>query len=85
LPPIPGLALLGLALLGPVLASATVSAQGAPAPKTAPEAASSTAAPAPKGEWTASDYKAVRDRDEARQRDWDRKMKAVAGSICTGC
>jgi hypothetical protein len=77
----------GLALLGPVLAAsaATVSAQGAPTPKAAPGAASSTTAPAPKGEWTASDYKAVRDRDEARQREWDRKMKAVAGSICTGC
>jgi hypothetical protein len=79
--------MLGLALLGPALAAAaaTGSAQGAPAPKPAPDAATSTAAPAPKGEWTASDYKAVRDRDEARQREWDRKMKAVAGSICTGC
>ena len=71
---------MGLAAL-----AATVSAQAAPTAKAAPEAASATAAPAPKGEWTASDYKAVRDRDEARQRDWDRKMKAVAGSICTGC
>jgi hypothetical protein len=74
--------ILGLALAA---SAAIVSAQAAPAPKAAAEAAGATAAPAPKGEWTASDYKAVRDRDEARQRDWDRKMKAVAGSICTGC
>ena len=74
--------ILGAALIASALAA---SAQAAPTPKAAPEAAGAASAPAPKGEWTAADYKAVRDRDEARQRDWDRKMKAVAGSICSGC
>lgn len=27
----------------------------------------------------------VQRRAEVRQRGWDRKMKAVSGSICTGC
>jgi hypothetical protein len=43
-------------------------------------------APAKETELTAeADYKAQRERDEARQRMWDRKMKALTGSICTGC
>jgi hypothetical protein len=63
----------------------TASAQAAPPPTQAPAPPQATSAPAPKGEWNAADYKNVRDRDEARQRAWDAKMKAVAGSICTGC
>jgi hypothetical protein len=63
----------------------TVSAQAAPPQTPAPGPPQAASAPAPKGEWSAADYKDVRDRDEARQRAWDAKMKAVAGSICTGC
>jgi hypothetical protein len=29
--------------------------------------------------------KAVREQEEARQRLWDRKVKALTGSVCTGC
>ena len=29
--------------------------------------------------------KAVREQEDARQRLWDRKVKALTGSICTGC
>lgn len=32
-----------------------------------------------------AEFKAVRERDVARQLQWDRKMKALSGSICTGC
>jgi len=28
---------------------------------------------------------AVRRRDEARQKDWDRKVKAITRGICVGC
>jgi hypothetical protein len=51
--------------------------------RTAPAAEAN--APASAAEWTEADYKAVRDRDDARHRAWDRKMKALTGSICTGC
>jgi hypothetical protein len=74
--------ILSIALL---VSAATVSAQAASPPTETPGAPQATGTPAPKGEWNAADYKNVRDRDEARQRDWDRRMKAVAGSICTGC
>jgi hypothetical protein len=36
-------------------------------------------------ERTDGDYKAARDRDDARHRLWDKKMKALTGSVCTGC
>jgi len=42
-------------------------------------------APAKGSEFTEADYKALRDRDESRQRMWDKKMKALTRSICTGC
>jgi hypothetical protein len=42
-------------------------------------------APEKKSDWTAADYKASRDRDDERQKTWDRKMKALTGSICSGC
>jgi hypothetical protein len=71
---------LALIASGPIAA-----AQAAPPSPTSPEAAATASEPVKKGEWTAADYKAVRDRDEARQRAWDVKMKAVAGSICSGC
>jgi hypothetical protein len=29
--------------------------------------------------------KAVRERDETRQRAWDQKMKNIARGICSGC
>jgi hypothetical protein len=47
--------------------------------------AASTVAPEKKGEWTDADYKSARERDDVRQKTWDRKMKALTGSICTGC
>jgi hypothetical protein len=57
--------------------------QAAPAVQKSSEKAE---APAKETELTAeADYKAQRERDEARQRMWDRKMKALTGSICTGC
>jgi hypothetical protein len=36
-------------------------------------------------EWSESDAKAARERDEARQRTWDKKMRDLSKSICTGC
>jgi hypothetical protein len=68
----------------PVLMVLAVSpAEAAPAAqKKPPEKA---AAPAKEADRTEPDYKAQRERDEARQRLWDRKMKALTGSICTGC
>ena len=57
-------------------------AQAGPVPTKAPEAKSE---PKVQREWTAADYKAVRDRDEARQRAWDQKMKDATRSICIGC
>lgn len=38
-----------------------------------------------KSEAMESGSKAARERDDARQRLWDRKMKALAGSVCSGC
>lgn len=72
----------------PVLAAlALAPAQAAPtAQKPAKkEAAEKAAAPAKDADWTEADYKAARERDEARERLWDRRMKALTGSICTGC
>jgi hypothetical protein len=77
---------LRLAFCLALIASAPIAtAQAASPAKTLPEAAPPASETAKKGDWTAADYKAVRDRDEARQRAWDQKMKAVAGSICSGC
>jgi hypothetical protein len=77
---------LRLALCVALIALAPMaSAQAASPAKALPEVAPAATDTAKKGEWTAADYKAVRDRDEARQRAWDQKMKAVAGSICSGC
>jgi hypothetical protein len=44
-----------------------------------------TRASAKQAEMTEADYKALRERDEARQQMWDKKMKALTRSICTGC
>jgi hypothetical protein len=44
-----------------------------------------TETPAKRAELTETDYNALREKDEARQRMWDRKMKALTRSICTGC
>jgi hypothetical protein len=41
--------------------------------------------PGQDGAKTDFDYQAVRDRDEARQKAWDRKMKQLTRSICTEC
>ncbi len=57
-------------------------AHAAPAVQKSSEKAEASAKAA---ELTEADYKAQRERDEARQRMWDRKMKALTGSICTGC
>jgi hypothetical protein len=69
----------GLALVASLAVGA---AQAAPAEQTPRQTA---VAPEKTGDWTEADYKAVRDRDEARQRAWDRKMKALTESICKGC
>ena len=62
--------------------TAAASAQAGPVPTKAPDARSE---PKVERDWTAADYKAVRDRDEARQRAWDQKMKDATRSICIGC
>jgi hypothetical protein len=50
---------------------------------------SSPAAPLERRTYTAEESKTLGDearrRAEAQQRVWDRKMKAVSTSICTGC
>jgi hypothetical protein len=77
---------LRLVLCIALIASTPIASAHAASPaKALPEAAPAASDTVKKGEWTAADYKAVRDRDEARQRAWDQKMKAVAGSICSGC
>ena len=70
---------LGMALMASTVAA---SAQASPVPTKAPDARSE---PKVERDWTAADYKAVRDRDEARQRAWDQKMKDATRSICIGC
>jgi hypothetical protein len=73
----------GLLLRSALMASiVAASAQAGPVPTKAPEARSE---PKVERDWTAADYKAVRDRDEARQRAWDQKMKDATRSICIGC
>jgi hypothetical protein len=52
---------------------------------TAPPASETRPSAGPQPEWTEADSKALREREEARQRTWDRKMKELTGSICTGC
>jgi hypothetical protein len=71
--------IIGLALMASTLAA---SAQAGSVPTKTPESRSDTKV---ERDWTAADYKAVRDRDEARQRAWDRKMKDATRSICIGC
>ena len=71
--------IIGLALMASIL---TASAQAGSVAANVPEKRSETKV---ERDWTASDYKAVRDRDEARQRAWDKKMKDATRSICIGC
>jgi hypothetical protein len=79
-PRLPWLCLSALLLVAPALAAPAGGAGGgAPA---APPAKAATAGPRDHSE---SERKALRDRDEARQRLWDEKMKSLTGSICTGC
>jgi hypothetical protein len=68
-----------MALMASMVAA---SAQASPVPTKAPDGRSE---PKVERDWTAADYKAVRDRDEARQRAWDQKMKDATRSICIGC
>lgn len=70
---------LGMALLVWI---GSAPAQAGPVPTKAPDSRSE---PKVERDWTAADYKAVRDRDEARQRAWDQKMKDATRSICIGC
>ena len=72
--------LVGLALL----AFVTSGVQAAPIAEK-PGAATATVVPDKKGDWSQADFKASRERDEQRQKTWDRKMKALTGSVCTGC
>jgi hypothetical protein len=58
--------------------------QAAP-PAEKPGPTTAAVAPERKGEWSEADFKASRERDEQRQKTWDRKMKALTGSVCTGC
>lgn len=61
---------------------AAAPAQAAPA---AQKPAEKAGAPAKEPEPSEAEYRARRERDEARQRLWDRKMKDLTGSVCTGC
>ena len=70
----------GLALLA---ALTLTPAQSAPADRGEPKAGE--LAEAGRSLWTERDSEAVRKRDLARQELWDRKMKALTGSVCTGC
>jgi hypothetical protein len=79
-PRLPWLCLSALLLVAPALAAPAGGAGSDPRP--APRAKAATAGPT---EWSESERKALRDRDEARQRLWDQKMKSLTGSICTGC
>jgi hypothetical protein len=72
-------------LLGLGLAAAPALSASAQAPKRAVDQKASESPPGKEKAWTEKDYKAVRDRDEARQELWDRKMKELTRSICTGC
>jgi hypothetical protein len=63
-------------------ALALVPAVAAPA---AQKPAEKAVSPEKNAEWTEAESKAARDRQEAREREWDRRMKALTGSICTGC
>ncbi len=74
-----------LAWLGVLTALALTPALAAPGGQQPTDRKLDSAKSQKAAEWTESDYKAVRDRDEARQRLWDKKMKALTGSICTGC
>jgi hypothetical protein len=39
----------------------------------------------PKGGGTEEMANAAQQRNDAQQKAWDRKMKALTGTICTGC
>ena len=72
------LACLALALL-------VVPAQSAPSGQPSAEQAAEKQSKPGTSERSDTDYKAARERDDARHRLWDRKMKALTGSVCTGC
>jgi hypothetical protein len=78
-----GAALSSLALMVVVVAAP---AHSAPAKKPAEPTVSEKGVKADANAGSAEvDSKAARERDEARQQAWDKKMKALTGSICTGC
>lgn len=63
--------------LAPAQAAPAAGSQGRPGAE-APERPDS-------GDAAEAAVKAVRERDAARQLQWDKKMRALSGSICTGC
>ena len=60
-------------------------ALAAPGAKPALEQTQGKQTTAPPSERSNGDLNVARQRDDARHREWDRKMKALAGSVCTGC
>jgi hypothetical protein len=75
-----------LVALSLLLAVGIAPALAAPEPQSAvPRAFGKPVTQSHTPEWTEADSKALRERQEARQRMWDRKMKELTGSICTGC
>ena len=60
-------------------------AQSAPATRSQALPGTETREPPVGGDAAEAAVKTVRERDAARQRQWDKKMRALSGSICTGC
>ncbi len=72
------LTILAAFALTPAQSAPNGQTEGAKAPETRIESNK-------KAEWIANDYKTARERDEARQLLWDKRMKAVTKDVCTGC
>lgn len=72
----------GLALLA---ALTLTPAQSAPAARSTADPDVVSPAETGKSLSTERDAEAVRKRDQERQALWDRKMKALTESVCTGC
>jgi len=76
-------ALLIAAALGFLALSQAVSAKEAPKPQQ--QAAGASPSKVYTAEEGAALGKAARERDEARQRAWDKKTRSISRGICSGC
>lgn len=88
--------LYGLAVLALLAAAPAQAAPGAQSPAekagapaqdaaNAQKSPGKATAPAKDTAWSEADYKAARERDEARYRLSEKRMRALTGSICNGC